>query len=171
MVSTDDQVVLVEVKSVRPTLSARADFASYSAHLARDIKKAIEQLTVTHDLWKAGNPHLNHLPVYGQSAMSALIVVPEPLYMANHSALRARLPSAPFNIAIVSLTELEDLVACALHDHNTKILAKAARPHPGGIIAADVRGVLQNAQLRAGGKMPRNPMLDAAFDAMRIRSR
>ncbi|MEU4607627.1 hypothetical protein AB0F43_31970 [Kribbella sp. NPDC023972] len=165
-----DQVVLVEVKSVRPILSARADFASYTAHLARDIKKAVEQLIDTYDLWKAGNPHLDHLPAYGSTTVSALIVVPEPLYLVNHTAFRATLPPAPFSIAIISMTELEHLVACALHEHNATVLANAARPHPGGIIASDVQGVLLDAQRRAGGKMPRNPLLDAAFDAMRIRS-
>jgi hypothetical protein len=166
-VAAVDQLVLVEVKSVRPILSARTDLASYIAHLARDLKKAFDQLRLTYDLWKAGNAALGHLPPPG-TPVSGLVVVPEPLYFVNHAAFRAGLPEVPFNVAIVSLTDLEHLVACALHAKSATVLTRAAQPHPDGVIVADVRRALLETG-GPGGQVPRNPMLDASFDAMRIR--
>lgn len=84
--------------AVRPILSARTDLASYIAHLARDLKKAFDQLRLSYDLWKAGNGALGHLPPPG-TPVSGLVVVPEPLYFVNHAAFRAGLPEVPFDVS------------------------------------------------------------------------
>jgi hypothetical protein len=67
----------------------------------------------------------------------------------------------------VSLTELDQLTAQALHERSGRVLSEATRALSGGVIIADVRGALQASLRRAGGVVPGNPMLDASFNEMR----
>jgi hypothetical protein len=90
--------------------------------------------------------------------------VPEPLYQANLAAVRATLPSAPFNIAIISFTELEQLVAETLREGSGRVLDAAKPASP--VMMADVLGALSAAQRRAGGSPATNPLLDTSFEAL-----
>jgi hypothetical protein len=78
-----DQVLLVEVKSRRPALDKRLDAVSYTNLLGKDVRHAQDQLRTTYDLWRCGHPAFAHLPTDARP-VRGLIVVPEPLYLANH---------------------------------------------------------------------------------------
>jgi hypothetical protein len=123
----------------------------------------VDQIVTTRDVWQAGNPALAHLP-RDDRAVRGLIVVPESLYMVNHAVIRDALPAAPFDIAIVSLSELEQLVAAMLHERSGAVLADAMRGT--GVIVSDVQTALMRAQRRCG-RPPSNPILDDSVQRMR----
>lgn len=131
--------------------------------MGRDIHRGFEQLEITHTEWLAGNlPSLPAgLPIH------AFVVTPEPFYMANWASIRADLPKVPFPVAIISFTELEELVTGALADEAPTAFLQAAISHPAGAMEADPRGALKAAADRNGGETPRNPMLDDSFDIIR----
>lgn len=162
-VEMPDALLMFEVKSSRPTLPSRTSLAAYTKHLKRDLKKAVEQLITTYSLWQAGHAAFAHIPP--EWDVDAFIVVPEPLYQANLAAIRAELPDAPFNIAIISFTELEQLVAEALREGSGRVLREAAKP-ASPVMMADVRGALAAAKRRAGGSSATNPLLDSSFEAI-----
>jgi hypothetical protein len=103
-------VLLVEVKSRRPALDKRLDAVSYTNLLGKDVRHAQDQLRTTYDLWRCGHPAFAHLPTDARP-VRGLIVVPEPLYLANHTMFGQALRQMPFPTAVISFTELEQLVA------------------------------------------------------------
>jgi hypothetical protein len=119
---------------------------------------------VLHSLWRNGHPAFAHLP-QDDRAVRALIVVPEPLYLANHTMFGQDLGQMPFPTAVVSFTQLELLVAVAASERNGRVFADIATGSP--YLIADPTAALMAAQQRSGVKTHRNRILDASFDAMR----
>lgn len=137
-----DLVMLVEVKSARPAFAALVDTDSYVKSLGRTVGHAIDQLNTTYEQWQAGNPALAHLPRDGRS-VCGYVVVPEPLYKVNEAAIRLHFPSPPFDVAIVSMTELEDLVGWTLYERCSTVIRRATQPSGQGAVTADVRRALR----------------------------
>jgi hypothetical protein len=159
-----DQVLLVEVKSRRPALDMRLDAVSYTNLLGKDISRAQDQLRTTYDLWRGGLPAFAHLPTDAR-AVRGLIVVPEPLYLANHSMFEQALRQMPFPTAVISFTELEQLVAAAVAERSGRVFADLTTQSP--FLSADASATLSAARTRTGIQTPRNAILDASFEAMR----
>ncbi|MFI5916829.1 hypothetical protein [Dactylosporangium sp. NPDC051541] len=159
-----DQVILVEVKSLRPALDKRLDSDLYAERLRRDLGKAQKQLRRTYDLWRNGHPAFAHLPDDGRPAR-ALIVVPEPLYLANQTMFGQDLGRMPFPTAVVSFTQLELLVAVAVSERSGRVFADIATGSP--YLIADPAAALMAARQRSGIRVHRNGILDASFEAMR----
>ena len=105
----DDVLVLVEVKSMRATLGARTGSPDFAPTLAKRLNEAVNQLKSTAMLIDEGRREFRHLSRH--ACRIGLIVTAEPIYMGNASALRSYLASAPFPILVVSLRDLERLVA------------------------------------------------------------
>ncbi|MEV0898209.1 hypothetical protein [Actinoplanes sp. NPDC049802] len=159
-----DQVVLVEVKSLRPAMDQRLDPVSYAERLRRDIGKAKDQLVKTYNLWHNRHAAFAALPTDGR-AVRGLIVVPEPLYLANHTMFGQDLGSMPFPTAVVSLTQLEQLVAVAAAERSGRIFEDLTAGSQ--YLVADPTAALAAARERSGVAVHRNDILDASFDAMR----
>lgn len=160
----DGQLLFFEVKSTRPIFTARYDADVYRGHMGRDIHRAFEQLEITHTQWLAGN-----LPILPAGLpVHAFVVTPEPFHMANWASIRTDLPKVPFPVAIISFTELEELVSAALADGAPTAFLQAATPHPSGALEADPRGAIKLATERHGATL-RNPMLDDGFGMLRRR--
>ncbi|GAB3863992.1 hypothetical protein GCM10029963_73640 [Micromonospora andamanensis] len=161
-----DQVLFVEVKSQRPVLTKRLDPSSYTAMLQRDIDKARKQLQNTHQLWKGQHPAFAGLPA-DDRAVRGLIVVPEPLYLANHTMFNQF--TMPFPTAIVSLTQLELAVSIAAQEKSSRVFTDLTAGSQ--YLVADVEKALSDARKRAGVTLPRNSILDDSFARMRWRAR
>jgi hypothetical protein len=159
-----DQVILVEVKSLRPAMDKRLDPVSYSDGLRRDIGKAQNQLRDTYDLWRNGHHAFESLPSDGRP-VRALIVVPEPLYLANHTMFGQQLGQMPFPTAVVSFTQLELLVAVAATERSGRVFEDLTAGSQ--YLVADPTAALAAARERTGVQVHRNDILDASFDAMR----
>jgi hypothetical protein len=159
-----DQVILAEVKSLRPALDKRLDPTGYTDMLRRDLGKAQKQLRNTYDLWRNGHPAFAHLPDDGRP-VRALIIVPEPLYLANHTMFGQDLGQMPFPTAVVSFTQMELLVAVAASEGTGRVFEDIATGSP--YLIADPTAALMAARKRSGIRTHRNTILDASFEAMR----
>ncbi|MBC8991462.1 hypothetical protein H9X95_15005 [Micromonospora chalcea] len=166
IVTYPDQMIFVEVKSLRPRMDQRLDPASYAERLRRDFVKAKDQLVTTYDLWRGGHEAFEGLPPQSEGrAVRGLIVVPEPLYLANHTMFGQVIGAMPFPTAVVSLTQLEDLVAVAVAERSGRVFqdVTAGSRH----LVADPAAALTAARERAGVTVSRNEILDASFEAIR----
>jgi hypothetical protein len=159
-----DQVLFVEVKSRRPALDKRLDAVSYTNLLGEDVGHAQDQLRTTYDLWRGGHPAFAHMPADARP-VRGLIVVPEPLYLADHTMFRHTLRQMPFPTAVISFTELEQLVAAAVAERSGRVLADLTTESP--FLSADASAALTADRARMGTRALRNAMLDASFEAMR----
>ncbi|GIJ08463.1 hypothetical protein Van01_16770 [Micromonospora andamanensis] len=158
-----EQVILIEVKSLRPTVPSRLDFTSYTRMLDGGLARARTQLRDTYERWRGGHPAFAHLPV--DRPVRGLIVVPEPLYLANHSMFAPATSQMPFPTAVVSLTELEQLVAAAVAERSGRVFTELNTDSPH--LTADATAALTAARARTGIVRPSNPILDASFEAIR----
>lgn len=157
-------ILLLEVKSTRPVFASRGNADAYREHIGRDIKKGFEQLGKTYDLIETGGiPHLQP----GKN-VTGFVVTPEPFYNANWTSIRKLLPALPFRVAILSLTELEGLVAGAIAEGALTCFVEAAADPGTGAMDADPRGALKRVQDRLDGEPPKNPILDTSFEADQI---
>ncbi len=154
-----ENLMLMEVKSTRPVFSARGNADDYREHLDRDIGKAFEQLERTHAEYLAGK--LPHLPT--GSTVWGFVVTPEQFYMANWTTIRQNLPKVPFPVAIMSFTELEELVSGTLKEGALTAFLHAATNPGTGAMDADPMAAIQAIRQRNGGVTPRNPVLDESF--------
>ncbi|TDL46493.1 hypothetical protein [Kocuria rosea] len=109
IVVLDEAVILVEVKSVRPTDPVRMGSPDASAALQRMLGWAFDQLNTTDTLLEAGQPELNHVPK--DRPRFGLVVTMEDFHVINSPLHRhwyrneEGIPSL-----VVSITELEWMV-------------------------------------------------------------
>jgi hypothetical protein len=154
---TPKAVVLVESKSLRASLDSMTSFERYQERLSRDLVKALgTQIRRTATHVRDGLSPLDHLP--NDRPIVALVVTPEPLYLANIDAARARLPDASVPYAVVSLTELEHLVGCTLRDPSGAAFLDATSPNAKGQV-----DVGQTLMRLIGPTTPVNPLIEEGF--------
>jgi len=156
-------LLLIEVKSTRPVFAARGNADDYRKHLDRDIKRGFEQLEISWRLYKDGM--LGHLPP--DLTVHGFVVTPEPFYLANWTSIHQSLPSPSMPVAILSFTELEELVSGALHDRALTGFVHAATNPANGAMDADPMAAIEGIKRRNNGVSPRNPLLDLSFDTDR----
>lgn len=101
-------VVLVEVKSVRPTEPVRIADNRAGAELNRMLAHAVEQLNKSASLIR--NDDLNFKDIPSNLPILGLIVTMEPFYTANFSPIEGQLPSCDIPYRICGVSELEELV-------------------------------------------------------------
>ncbi len=157
-----DCTVLVESKSLRARVDSTTNFAAYTERLSRDLIRVCgNQLPRTLAAIRTGDAAFAAVPHDGRPIL-ALVVTPEPLYLANIPAHRRQLPDPGIPYAMVSLTELENLVAAALADGTGAIFQAAVAPRPDGSI--DPNAALQ---ARFRHDQPNNPLLTTAWKMSR----
>ena len=105
---TDKAVVLIECKSARMTLGAKAADASLGAVVARSLGKAREQIDRTATLIHERHPAFVHIP--DDRPIIGLIVTAEPFYFGNAGILPEYGAHGSTSTQVASLRELEHFV-------------------------------------------------------------
>jgi hypothetical protein len=158
---TDRAVVLVECKSARMTLGAKAADASLSQLVERSIGKGRKQVDRTASLIQNRHPAFAHIPT--DRPIIGVIVTAEPFYLANAAiALPEYGDVGQTGSQVVSLRELEHLV-CLRESTVIDILQSAiADPEKRTWSLASV--------LEDYGPLPKNPILNHAWSQYNFRS-
>ncbi len=102
-------LILVEVKAMRATISARIGAPDFAPDLAKRLNVAVHQLNRTGGRIDDGHVAFQHLP--RSVTRIGLIVTAEPIYLGNAASTRQYLTEASMPTLVVSLRDLEDLVA------------------------------------------------------------
>lgn len=160
IVTLPEVVVLVEVKSVRPTAAVRAGSDEASTELKRMLNKGVKQLERADRLIGEQHPAFAHIP--GDRPRVGLIVTLEDFHVLNSAFHRPLLDRErpDFPIGVVSAGEIEHWVT--LKDRSPGQVALGARTareeHPWPMGA----GVALKQQLY-GRKHRRNPIVERAW--------
>ncbi|MFJ9167363.1 hypothetical protein ACIRN5_23675, partial [Lysinibacillus fusiformis] len=104
----DDLVLLVEVKSARPTASLRLGPLEWATEIEAKLAKAVNQLQKSADRVTDGDPAFAHIPSDRQ--LLGMVVTMEPYHLVNSSEFRSVLPTATFPVTVAAVSELEDAV-------------------------------------------------------------
>ncbi|MEV7122249.1 hypothetical protein [Kitasatospora griseola] len=149
----DDLVLLVEVKSARPTASLRLGPTDWAQEFDTKLAKAVGQLQKSADHLTAGTPEFAHIPLDGRRLLGVIVTM-EPYHLAN-SEFRSALPTANFPVTVAAVSELEDLVTVTDTTVSDLLLTGSVAPE-GWSIRASVDG-------RAHGE---NPVLVRALEEL-----
>ncbi len=104
-----DMLVLLEVKAMRAALGARIGAPGFTTDLTKRLDVAVWQLNRSASLIDDRHPSFTHLPA--GATRVGLIVTAEPIYSGNSTGLRKHLAPTTMPTLIVSLRDLERLVA------------------------------------------------------------
>ncbi|MFD0261085.1 hypothetical protein ACFVH7_22815 [Kitasatospora indigofera] len=119
----DDLVLLVEVKSTRPTQQLRLGTEDRLSELSRMLKRAYEQVDTSASLISSRNREFLAIP--NDRPVLGLIVTMEPFHTANAPFQRQHQPQTDTPTAVVSAQELEHLVAVTDTSANRILLDRA----------------------------------------------
>ncbi|MEU6353082.1 hypothetical protein ABZ896_27780 [Streptomyces sp. NPDC047072] len=150
----DDLVLLVEVKSTRPTESLRLGVLDRTSAALRQIKHAYKQLGTTAALIAGRDPSFRHLPA--DRPVHGLVVTMEPFHTANAPFQKEMQPDTDIPVTVCSATELEHLVT--LSDMSVSQLLRQRQEDPLAS-AYSLNSVL------VGKNHGRNAILDAGWDS------
>lgn len=102
---TPDALILIECKSARMTLEAKAGTGSAEELLERYVGRAYQQLSANADEIIAQNPAFDHIPA--NKPLIGLVVTAEPMFGANAESMRKRFGSESIAVLTASLEEVE----------------------------------------------------------------
>ena len=151
----DDLVLLVEVKSARPTMKLRLGPKDFATELTTKLKKALGQIDKTAALITTGKEEFTHIP--SDRPILGMVVTMEPYHMINAPEFRSVLPAGTVSTTIAAIGELEDAVTVTDTSLSTILLAGSQSGIPGG--GWSVRTALGDHTLEL------NPILDQAWAA------
>ncbi len=157
-VTLPEIVVLVEVKSVRPTAAVRAGTAEASAELQRMIGKGIKQLERADRLIEQQHPAFAHIPT--DRPRAGLLVTMEDFHVLNsafHKPIFTR--DSTFPISICSAGEVEHWVT--VPDKTAGDVVRTALDNPG----TSGQESFAIKQELLGRTHRRNQLIDAAWAA------
>lgn len=103
-----DLVLLVEVKSTRPTEAIRLGAADWAAQMDGRIGKALKQIDTTAALIRDRHPQFAHLP--DDRPIIGVAITMEPFHLANALDIRSALPATHTPSAIAGIGDLENAV-------------------------------------------------------------
>jgi hypothetical protein len=158
----DGVTVVFEVKSARVAHKARLAFDDYRDDFKRDVSDALgRQIKTTVDLIRtrkiSGFVDLR-LPM----DICGVVVTAEPHYMINSAAYRQRLPDPGCPFAVVSLGELERLIAAAQAGDAAELFRAVTKR------GNDVMNVIAQHTQKLGVEVEPNSLLDAAFSRLDV---
>ncbi|MCP8709157.1 hypothetical protein [Streptomyces sp. AC04842] len=104
----DDLVLLVEVKSTRPTQQLRLGVLDRTNTALRQLKHARQQVEKTASLIASRHPNFTHVPV--DRPVHGLVVTMEPFHTANAPFQREVKQESDMCVTVCSAAELEHLV-------------------------------------------------------------
>lgn len=161
MLKLDGLTVVVEVKSARVAHDSRLAFDAYLADFDVDVSKALgKQIKTTVDLIRAKHGVFTdlHLP----ADICGVVVTAESHYMINSAAYRQRLPDPGCPFAVVSLGELERLIAAAQAGDTADLFRAVTKGDN------DVMNVIGQHAQKLGVELEPNSLLDAAFSRLHV---
>lgn len=150
----DDLVLLVEVKSTRPTEPLRLGVLDRTSAALRQIKHAYKQLDTTAALITGRDPSFRHLPA--DRAVQGLVVTMEPFHTANAPFQKEMQPDTNIPVTVCSATELEHLVT--LRDSSVSQLLRERHKDP-------LASTYALNSILVGRDLGRNAILDAGWDS------
>lgn len=104
---TPSVTILIECKSARTTLSARAGDTTAVASISGKLKRGYEQINESVKQIMSGN--LSFSAIARDRPMIGLVVTAEPCYLANTDDIRNLLPATEIPVLTASLREVEHL--------------------------------------------------------------
>lgn len=148
-------ILLVEVKSVRPTEKVRLGSDEALAEHTRMLGKAYKQIANTDALIAAGHTPFAHIP--SSLPRLGLVVTMEPFPVANANDIRTQHGvSATLPIGVCACEEVERLVCMPGGDLDTFLTNQLSDPE---------RSEWQISTGLSGIQVSRNPVLDQAWDS------
>ncbi|GAA4384749.1 hypothetical protein GCM10023152_35280 [Agromyces bauzanensis] len=150
---TDQAVVLVECKSARMTLGAKAADDSLGAVVARSIGKARAQIDRTAQFIRDRHPAFAHLP--SDRPIVGMIVTAEPFYLGNAGILPEYGALGATASQVVSLRELEHFVMLEKDEAAGLLLSIVADPEKRTWALSSVMNDLH--------ALPKNTILEQAW--------
>ncbi|MCX4508173.1 MULTISPECIES: hypothetical protein [Streptomyces] len=154
IVVTEELVLLVEVKSVRPTAHLRLATERRVAELQRMLGRAYEQIDNTAALIASGRTEFAKVPT--DRPVQGLIVTMEPFHIVNAPIQRPFLPATTVPVTVCSIGELEDMVTITDAPVGRLLLERAADAR---------RSTYALREALSGHDHARNPVLDAGWSS------
>ncbi|WP_415940081.1 nuclease-related domain-containing protein [Streptomyces sp. 039-1] len=154
IVITDDLVLLVEVKSVRPTWHLRLASERRVDEVKRMLGHAYEQIDNTAALIAGRQKEFAEVPT--DRPVHGLIVTMEPFHIVNAPVQRPQLPATAVPVTACSISELENLVTITDAPVGRLLLERAADAQ---------RSTYNLREALTGHAHDRNPVLDAGWDS------
>jgi hypothetical protein len=148
----DDCVMLVEVKSTRPTEPVRLGDAKLADALDGILSKAVRQLNTSASLIRSRQPGFEGLPT--DRPLLGLVVTMEPFHTVNAPFTRDYLPFCDIPFRVCSVLELEQLATVADISAGSLLLDLMTDPNKDGW---SVHGAL------TGHAGTRNKIIDDAW--------
>jgi hypothetical protein len=150
----DDCVLLVEVKSTRPTEPVRLADASVAEVLKRALGRAVEQLNRSAALVRGQHASFTHVP--GDRPLVGLVVTMEPFHTVNMPPITAGyMPTCDIPFRVCSVLELEHLVTVSDVSPGRLLLDHLSDPQKDGWSVGSAL---------SGHALSRNAVLDAAWE-------
>lgn len=148
-------IVLVEAKASRLREESRMGGESLRDDFERTVGRALKQIEHTAELIQRRHPGLAHIP--GDRPIFGLVATLEPYYVAGFGRDANPSYATKFPVAVVSIRELEQLVADFIGDPPTLAeLEKCLSPNRMGWTPSDLHAPRAD-------KLFRNPMLDREY--------
>ncbi|MDT0616281.1 hypothetical protein RM812_40005 [Streptomyces sp. DSM 40712] len=154
IVITEELVLLVEVKSVRPTAHLRLANERRGDELQRMLGRAYEQINHTAALIASGRKEFAVVPT--DRPVHGLIVTMEPFHIVNAPLQRPLLPATTVPITVCSISELEDMVTITDTPVGRLLLERAADAQ---------RSTYALREALSGHTHARNAVLDAGWNS------
>ncbi|MBT8162594.1 MULTISPECIES: hypothetical protein [Arthrobacter] len=104
---TPTATILIECKSARTTLNARAGDPTAVRSISQKLEAGFRQIDTTHDEIISGNSSFAAIP--RDRPIIGLLITAEPCYLANTTDIRAALPETKIPILAASLPDIEHL--------------------------------------------------------------
>ncbi|MFD8782556.1 hypothetical protein [Kitasatospora sp. NPDC059599] len=123
-----DLVLLVEVKSARPTAPLRLGPVDWATEIEGKLAKAVGQLQKSADRITGHHPAFAHIP--SDRPILGTVLTMEPYHLVNSPEFRSVLPTASFPVAVAAASELEDAVT--ITDTTISDLLLTGSRSPGG---------------------------------------
>ncbi|WNI27349.1 hypothetical protein [Streptomyces sp. ITFR-16] len=150
----DDLVLLVEVKSTRPTQQLRLGVLDRTNAALRQIKHAYKQVETTAALIASKDPNFSHIPA--NRPVQGLVVTMEPFHTANAPFQKEMRPDTDTPITVCSAAELENLVTLQDLSASQLLIGRLADPRE-STYSLDTAF--------RGKNLARNAILDAGWDS------
>ncbi|TWF92357.1 hypothetical protein FHX80_12677 [Streptomyces brevispora] len=154
IVVLEELVLLVEVKSVRPTAHLRLATEQRVSEVQRMLGRAFEQIDNTAALISSGRREFAGVPA--GRPVHGLVVTMEPFHIVNAPGQRPHLPDTTVPVTVCSISELENLVTITDAPLGQLLLERAGDAQ---------RSTYALREALSGHTHARNAVLDAGWDS------
>ncbi|MFB6627228.1 hypothetical protein ACFCWD_22865 [Streptomyces sp. NPDC056374] len=152
IVVMDNLVLLVEVKSTRPTQHMRLGVLDRTSAVRRQLTHAYKQLDTTADLIKKRHPDFTHIP--DDRPLQGLVVTMEKFHTVNAHFQRGQHPRTDTFTTVCSAQELEHLVTVEGEAIDQMLLERQTDA---------MRSTYSLNEILTGKRLGRNRVLDAGW--------